>query len=108
MTSAQAVWESWFRAFLTIHQAWPDAVEVACPDGDGGRMRVGYLADPDTRLGTAMAWCDKCRRGIYISRVSVPEGAPMAGFEASAAEQASVVPPDLELFDPDPAPPSTA
>jgi hypothetical protein len=105
MTDSQRRWEAWFAAFSRVHAAWPDQVDVPCPNGDGGRVRVAYIGDPARRIGMAFAWCDTCRQGIYLSRVGIPEGAPMLAFGVSEADQAAVIPPDLELLDPDPAPP---
>jgi hypothetical protein len=106
MTESQRLWEAWFSAFSRVHAAWPDEVDVPCPQGDGGHVRVAYIGDPNTRIGMAFAWCDRCQQGIYLSRVGIPEGAPMLTFDASEAEQAAVIPPNLQLLDPDPAPPS--
>jgi hypothetical protein len=105
MTESQQVWESWVHAFARVRDAWPEQIDVPCPNSDGGHVRVAYIGDPQTRIGMAFAWCDICREGIYLSRVGIPDGAPMLTFDASAAEQAAVIPADLKLLDPDPAPP---
>jgi hypothetical protein len=103
MTETQRVWEEWFRAFSRIQAAWPAEVDVPCPQGDGGRVRVGYIGNPVSRIGVAYAWCDAERHGIYLTRVGIPPGAPMAAYDAPEEEQDAIVPPDLELLDPDPA-----
>jgi hypothetical protein len=105
MTESQKVWESWFQAFKRVHAAWPEQAEVPCPRGDGF-VRVAYVGDPVDRIGTAYAWCDDCDEGIYLTRVGIPEGAPLLPYDAPEAEKDAVIPPDLEFLDPDPAPPA--
>jgi hypothetical protein len=39
--------------------------------------------------------------------VGIPEGAPMVSFDATDEEIAAVVPPEIDFFEPDPAPPAT-
>jgi hypothetical protein len=103
-TDSQRVWEAWYQAFRRIRAAWPQAVEVPCPNDDHGRVRISYTGDPQTRIGTVVVWCAECRQGIYLSRVSIPEGAEMLTFDATEEEADAAVPPDLTLLPPDPAP----
>jgi hypothetical protein len=106
MTESQRRWEAWFSAFSQLHAAWPDKVDVPCPESDGARLRAAYLGDPVSRIGTAFAWCETGRHGIYVSRVAIPPGADMLPFDAPDSEQDLLIPPDIEFLPPDPAPPS--
>jgi hypothetical protein len=106
MTESQRRWESWYQAFVRISEAWPQAIDVPCPNSDHGRVRVSYTGDPETRIGTAIVWCPDCRQGIYLSRVGIPPDAEMLSFDATQDEEDAAVPPDVTLLPPDPAPPS--
>jgi hypothetical protein len=108
MTDSQRLWESWYQAFLKVHEARPADVDVPCPNSDHGRVRISYTGDPETRIGMAIVWCAECRQGIHLSRVGIPAGADMLTFDATEAEEDAAVPPDIEILPPDPAPPSDA
>ena len=106
ITESQRLWEAWFQAFSKIREAWPEPTDVPCPNGDGGRVRIAYIGDPNTRIGTAFIWCDVCRQGIFLSRVGIPEGADMLTFDASDEEQEAIIPNNIEFLPPDPIPPA--
>jgi hypothetical protein len=103
MTEQQRVWEAWMDAFSRVHEAAPADVAVGCPSCGKGKVRVSYTGDPESRIGYAIAWCDVCLRGIYLSRVRIPDGVDMLTFESTDAERDAVVP-DVELIAPDPWP----
>lgn len=101
MTESQRVWEAWMDAFLRIHAAAPKPVSVDCPSCGRGNVHVTYTGDPSTRIGYAIAWCDACLKGIYLSRVEIPDGAEMFTFDTPEAEVDALVP-NVTLIQPDP------
>jgi hypothetical protein len=101
MTEGQRVWEAWMAAFSRIHAAWPTTVSVDCPSCGRGKVHVSYTGDPSTRIGYAIAWCDVCLKGIYISRLRIPDGAEMFTFDTPDEEIDAVVP-NVSLIQPDP------
>ena len=101
-TQPQRLWESWYQAFAGIQEAWPRRLDVPCPQGDGGSVRVAYVGDPETRRGTAFVWCPVGRHGICLTRVGIPAGADML----PDAEHEALVPPNVDFLPPDPAPPA--
>ncbi|GIE98197.1 hypothetical protein [Paractinoplanes rishiriensis] len=102
MTESQRYWETWFDAFTRIRDAWPAPVDVPCPDGDGGKLRITYTGDPEDRIGFATLWCDVGRNGIFLHRVGIPSGAPMLSFDATDEERAEQIPAGIRLIPEDP------
>ncbi|GID93416.1 hypothetical protein Adi01nite_28280 [Amorphoplanes digitatis] len=105
MTNSQRTWEAWFDAFTKMRDAWPERIEVPCPDGDHGRLHITYTGDPESRIGFATIWCEVGRNGIFLSRVGIPDGADMLTFDATPEERAAVIP-DIRLIPTDPYAPS--
>ena len=101
LTDTHRVWEAWMDAFGLVRDALPGSRAVPCPSCGEGNVRVSYTGDPETRIGYAIAWCDVCLNGIYLSRVGVPDGVEMLSFEATEEERDAVVP-DVRLIPPDP------
>ncbi|WP_157441710.1 hypothetical protein [Actinoplanes awajinensis] len=97
MPDAGRRWEAWFDAFTKIRDAWPEPIDVPCPDRDQGRLHITYTGSPETRIGFATIWCDAGRNGIFLSRVGIPEGAEMLSFDATPEERAAVIP-DIRLI----------
>jgi hypothetical protein len=102
MTESQRRWEAWFAAYVRIDKASPDRVEVPCPDGDGGVVRIAFVADPGDDVGMAYLWCDVGRAGIFLHRVGIPAGAARFSFDADEDEMDKVIPPDVHFLPPDP------
>jgi hypothetical protein len=98
ITESQRYWESWFDAFTRIRDAFPQPVDVACPDGDGGKLHLTYTGDPEDRIGFATLWCDVGRNGIFLDRVGIPSGAEMLTFDATPEERATRIPPGIRLI----------
>ena len=101
MIESQRNWEAWFDAFTRIRDAWPERIEVPCPDGDAGRLHITYTGSPDSRIGFATLWCNLGRNGIFLPRVGIPEGADMLSFDATPEVRAAVIP-DIRLIPTDP------
>jgi hypothetical protein len=101
MADSQGTWEAWFDAFTRIRDAWPEPIDVACPDGDHGRLQITYTGSPESGIGFATLWCDVGRNGIFLPRVGIPEGAEMLSFAATREERAAVIP-EIRLIHADP------
>jgi hypothetical protein len=101
MTESQQLWEAWMQAFSRVRDALPDKVAVPCPSRGDGTVRVSFTADPETRIGYAIAWCDVCLNGIYVSRCAAPPGVDILTFDATDEERDAVIP-DVRLLQPDP------
>lgn len=101
MTESQRTWEAWFDAFTRIRDAWPERIDVPCPDGDRGKLHITYTGNPESRVGFATLWCDAGRNGIFLPRVGIPDGAEMLSFNATPEERAAAIP-EIRLIPTDP------
>lgn len=54
---------------------------VLCPSCGQGSIHRVYIGAADTRIGYLQAWCDTCQKGIYISRVRIPEQVELVAFD---------------------------
>lgn len=53
------------------------ANQMKCPScGECGRIDYLYIGDRDTRIGYFQLWCNKCLKGIHISRAIAPLNVP--------------------------------
>lgn len=93
MTEAERRWESWYQAFSKVFEAFPQPIDVPCPEGDGGRIRLTFYGNPDSRTGSVTAWCDRCHHGIWLGRVGIPAGARTYPFDSRPEDQ-----PEIELI----------
>jgi hypothetical protein len=93
MTAAERRWESWYEAFIKVLEAFPQPIDVPCPEGDGGHIHLTFYGYPDSRRGSVTAWCDRCHHGIWLGRVTIPAGAEVHPFEGRPDGQ-----PEIELI----------
>jgi hypothetical protein len=93
MTEAERRWESWYQAFIKVFEAFPQPIEVSCPELDGGHIHLTFYGYPGSRTGSVTAWCDRCRHGIWLGRVGLPAGAQVNPFESRPEGQ-----PEIELI----------
>ncbi|MEV6494317.1 hypothetical protein AB0M20_37715 [Actinoplanes sp. NPDC051633] len=103
MTASQRRWEAWFDAYAKIDGGWPERIELPCPEGDGGRVQIAYLAGREGGKGMVFVWCDRCRTGIFLHRVRIPDDAPRLPHGATEDEIDKIIPPDTVFLPPDPA-----
>ncbi|GIM89933.1 hypothetical protein [Paractinoplanes toevensis] len=92
-TKAERRWESWYEAYNKVVEPFPEPVDVPCPEGDGGHIRLTYYARPGSPAGSVTAWCDRCYHGIWLDRVGIPAGAEVYSFEDGPTDR-----PDIELI----------
>ncbi|MDX2699060.1 hypothetical protein PV416_42535 [Streptomyces ipomoeae] len=67
---------AWLKALSRFNTGDKENTEP-CPNCGRSQLRVQYLANMESRVGYALFWCDACLHGISVSRVQVPEGAPV-------------------------------
>jgi hypothetical protein len=76
VTEPQSEYAAWVAAY---EQAWhsPSAVsEMVCPScGEKSLRLVFVVEDLAAESGTAIFWCDSCRRGLLPVRAPIPAGA---------------------------------
>jgi hypothetical protein len=83
----------WIRASARLDRSQP----AACPNCGSSPLRSRKIADPATRVGYALVWCETCREGARISRIVVPADADF--IHVGSPEAAATLPPDLRFVD---------
>jgi Winged helix-turn-helix DNA-binding len=94
---APETFDAWLDAARRAVAALPDGDLPACPYCGRFDLQVRFVADPQTRIGYAAVWSDFCLRGIHISRVEVPNGAPFVVLDAPAGVLAAHIPSFTEI-----------
>lgn len=54
-----------------------DISPLTCPECGNQTIEFSHIGNTETRIGYLQIWCLKCNKGIYISRIKVPEMAKM-------------------------------
>jgi hypothetical protein len=102
MAAASCEQEEWLSAVGRLLRAPYDPARVErCPNCEVGTLQLRLiLYDPHTRRGWGAVWCDHCHRGMHLSRLEVPAGAP--ALSSDEAERLGTGIPDFEPVDCDP------
>jgi len=84
---------NWMRAYLEK----ASGSDAACPECGIGRISWRLVADPATRIGYALLWCDECHKGSHLSRVCFPAGLELASLLDPKSASDGV--PNIEFVD---------
>lgn len=85
-------YESWFKISKMILFERLDKTEIDCPCCDQKGIDFQCFGRESTMMGFMLVWCDECRKGINMSRLTVPEGVPMLSMDISDEEYAKRIP----------------
>ena len=55
--------------------------QLICPNCGKQGIDYLYVGDEQTRVGYVQIWCNKCLKGIYISRAIAPQKANFVNFD---------------------------
>ncbi|WP_086349254.1 hypothetical protein [Candidatus Enterococcus clewellii] len=95
-----------FQDWLHIAAHIPDTIEVDtfCPSCSCASVDYCYCGDRKTRVGYGLFWCMSCKKGIHISRLTIPETIPdgkIAYFDdPNGAEKMTRYVPEFERITP--------
>jgi hypothetical protein len=85
-----------FQDWLVMHKKLQDDTvvksECICPECGARTIDLQFVGDVETRIGYLDMWCATCNRGIHMSRVLIPKGAPMISFGGSAEVVSARIP----------------
>lgn len=73
--------EKWMKILPQIIENLSDLQFVECPNCGENDVEYLYVGDEITRVGYMQIWCNKCLRGIYISRAVAPDRAKFVSFD---------------------------
>ncbi|QUH28786.1 hypothetical protein [Vallitalea guaymasensis] len=87
------VYKSWLNESLKISQLINgEKIVFTCPNCNSHEVDYQYIGDSKTGIGYLLFWCNKCLKGIHISRVIIPPKAKFISFDISDEELLRKVP----------------
>ena len=76
--------KEWCNIFKQISDDYSKYNEITCPICGEKRIKYMFVGDPKNRVGYLQIWCDKCLKGIHISRSIAPLDANFISMEENA------------------------
>jgi hypothetical protein len=92
----------WLDAYGDVYEALPERAHISCPQCGADCLRLEFVGDPEERTAYAAFWCDNCKYGIHISRVSVPLGLAVHPIDEPWESRSEIIP-DYTIIVPPPA-----
>jgi hypothetical protein len=93
--------EQWLDAYGDVYEALPARAHISCPRCGADCLRLEFVGDAEERIAYAAFWCDNCRYGIHISRVSVPYGVTVRSIDEPWESRSQIIP-DYTIIVPPP------
>ena len=79
----------WMGIVEKISENFSNIHQVRCPNCGEARLDYIYIGDEETRIGFLQIWCNKCLKGVYVSRAIAPLNAKFVTFDSDVK---SIVP----------------
>ena len=73
--------KEWIKIISKMVDNLDDISQIKCPNCGECKLDYRYIGDEKTRIGFLQMWCNKCLKGIYISRVVAPKKAKFLSFD---------------------------
>jgi hypothetical protein len=73
---------------------------LKCPECQNDTVDFQYVGDSTTRMGYLAMWCRSCKKGVHLSRVSIPKGVALIALDAPQEVIRGRIP-DFEQITPD-------
>ncbi|MBD5449062.1 MAG: hypothetical protein HDR28_02655 [Lachnospiraceae bacterium] len=73
--------EKWINLLPKIIDKPSDIQHIKCPNCGECEVDYLYVGEKKTRIGYMQVWCNKCMKGIYVSRVMAPTNARFVTFD---------------------------
>ena len=75
------MFRDWFNLLKKLQDTHYSTENYICPECGERSIDYTYVGDPDTHIGYLPIWCNKCNKGIQISRVEIPMNVKMIEFD---------------------------
>jgi len=69
------MFKDWIQLFKKLPDNNYSTIEFICPECGEKAIDYLYVGDENIGIGYLPIWCNKCKQGIQLSRVGIPEGA---------------------------------
>jgi len=73
--------KEWSRIIAQITKNFNNDYQIKCPVCGKYGIDYIYVGDGNTRVGFIQIWCNKCLKGIYVSRAAAPPNAKFVTFD---------------------------
>lgn len=83
----------WLETVAQITENFDEVNQIKCPSCGANGIDYLYIGDGRTRIGFLMVWCNRCLKGINVSRAAAPPNAKFVTFE----EDLEGIVPEIEL-----------
>ena len=79
--------EKWMKMLPQLMDNFDAVNQIKCPScGECGGIDYLYIGGSDTRIGYFQVWCNKCLKGIHISRAIAPLNAKFVTFDTDLTD----------------------
>ena len=75
--------KEWINIISQIAEDIDQISKIECPNCEECEIDYTYVGDGDTRIGFLLIWCNKCFKGIRISRAIAPVNAKFVTFKSN-------------------------
>lgn len=75
------MFQDWLTLYKQIRDVRTKMVDFICPECGSSSIDFQYVGDVSERIGYLDMWCTTCNKGVHLSRVSIPAGAPLISFD---------------------------
>lgn len=97
--NAPESYEAWLAVYVGLVDSAPDPRTPACPNCGHFEVCYRFVAEPSSRIGFCLLWCEHCFHGATISRVKVPPGMALLNISEPPEVLADGIP-DIEQAQP--------
>ncbi|GAA0992010.1 hypothetical protein GCM10009555_080340 [Acrocarpospora macrocephala] len=87
------IYEKWLREYIRVEKDPRSLRTRPCPSCGQPALRLLFVVHKtDRSIGWAKFWCDNCRKGVFFSRVSVPDWGERVTMEERRAVPSEELP----------------
>ena len=90
------MYKDWVNLIPELKEDIDDTSSITCPECRVHGVDYMYVVKDAEGLGYLQMWCNRCLKGIYISRTKAPEGAKTVDISESKLED---IIPDYTFLD---------
>jgi len=80
------MYKDWVKLIPELRENLNNTSTITCPECGAHEIDYMYVVKDEEGLGYLQVWCNKCLKGIYISRTKAPEGAKTVSINEQKLE----------------------
>lgn len=75
-----------YNDWLKLYINYIENNETLCPNCNSTQINVKLAGNSKNMMGFGVIWCQKCMKGIRLSRIKLTENIPYVSFEQAENE----------------------